>query len=82
MLTWSLQFITNYMDVSTDEPGTWTTEGCSLLPPEDGDDEGVVRCSCNHLTNFAVLVVCNKIAKTPVVTKIDYFLSALEVGPV
>ena len=31
----------------------WTTEGCTTIFGEDG----VVTCNCNHLTNFAVLVV-------------------------
>ena len=31
----------------------WITEGCTTIVGEDG----VVTCSCNHLTNFAVLVV-------------------------
>ena len=31
----------------------WTTEGCTTIVGEDG----VVTCNCNHLTNFAVLVV-------------------------
>ena len=33
----------------------WTTEGCETDLAEV--DEGVVTCNCNHLTNFAVLVV-------------------------
>ena len=31
----------------------WTSEGCATNVSEDG----IVTCSCNHLTNFAVLVV-------------------------
>ena len=34
--------------------GNWTTDGCELT----GIDDNVVTCQCNHLTNFAVLVVC------------------------
>ena len=32
----------------------WTTEGCET---DLGEVDGVVTCNCNHLTNFAVLVV-------------------------
>ena len=31
----------------------WTSEGCVTVVGE----KGIVSCSCNHLTNFAVLVV-------------------------
>ena len=31
----------------------WTPSGCTTIVGEDG----IVTCSCNHLTNFAVLVV-------------------------
>ena len=31
----------------------WTSEGCVTVVGENG----IVSCSCNHLTNFAVLVV-------------------------
>ena len=31
----------------------WTPRGCTTLVGEDG----IVTCICNHLTNFAVLVV-------------------------
>ena len=31
----------------------WITDGCTTLVGEDG----IVTCNCNHLTNFAVLVV-------------------------
>lgn len=31
----------------------WTTSGCSKAIAEDG----IIICHCNHLTNFAVLVV-------------------------
>lgn len=31
----------------------WTTEGCTRTSSQGG----VVTCSCNHLTNFAILVV-------------------------
>ena len=32
----------------------WTTEGCVTTAVSD---DGVVTCECNHLTNFAILVV-------------------------
>lgn len=31
----------------------WTPNGCTTIVGEGG----IVTCSCNHLTNFAVLVV-------------------------
>ena len=31
----------------------WVTSGCTTAVGEDG----VITCTCNHLTNFAVLVV-------------------------
>ena len=31
----------------------WTGKGCTANISEDG----IVTCTCNHLTNFAVLVV-------------------------
>ncbi len=36
--------------------GNWTTSGCKL----ESDNNGVITCSCNHLTNFAVLLVSNR----------------------
>ena len=41
----------------------WTTDGCVTDLAEV--NEGVVTCNCNHLTNFAILVVsilCAQIA--------------------
>jgi len=35
--------------------GNWTDNGCMLTSTDN--DSGVFVCSCNHLTNFAVLVV-------------------------
>ena len=35
----------------------WTTDGCMTDLAEV--NEGLVTCYCNHLTNFAVLVVSN-----------------------
>lgn len=34
----------------------WITEGCTTIIGEDG----IITCECNHLTNFAVLVVMLK----------------------
>ena len=34
--------------------GNWTTEGCNTTLDRES---GVVVCMCNHLTNFATLVV-------------------------
>ena len=35
--------------------GNWSTKGCTLMSV-DNDDE-VIVCRCNHLTNFGILVV-------------------------
>ena len=35
--------------------GDWTTEGCETI----GLVDRVVTCQCDHLTNFAILVVSN-----------------------
>lgn len=40
----------------TDGMGNWTTEGC-VASGGGPDSAGIVTCSCNHLTNFAVQVV-------------------------
>ena len=34
--------------------GGWSTDGCLLASIDN--DTSTVRCECNHLTNFAVLV--------------------------
>ena len=34
----------------------WITVGCTTITGEDG----IITCECNHLTNFAVLVVMLK----------------------
>ena len=31
----------------------WITDGCITIVEEDG----IVTCNCDHLTNFAILVV-------------------------
>ena len=47
----------SYWDLSLDEGfGGWSTEGCSRVVRVE-DDAGKVVCDCNHLTNFAVLLV-------------------------
>ena len=40
--------------------GNWTTEGCNTIVDESGR---LVTCVCNHLTNFAVLVVSENVSK-------------------
>ena len=35
--------------------GGWSTEGCSL----QGIVNDTIICECNHMTNFAALVVSN-----------------------
>ena len=35
--------------------GNWTSTGCTLS--NVNNESGVFTCACNHLTNFAVLVV-------------------------
>ena len=35
----------------------WITNGCITIVGEDG----IITCECNHLTNFAVLVVNNNV---------------------
>ena len=32
----------------------WTTDGCNTSVGQGG----IITCRCNHLTNFAILVVC------------------------
>ena len=43
----------NAIIVDNTTRGNWTPDGCELVE-ENG---GVFTCHCNHLTNFAVLVV-------------------------
>ena len=35
----------------------WNPQGCTKIPSVAVGQEGIVTCRCNHLTNFAVLVV-------------------------
>ena len=37
--------------------GNWSTDGCTT---EEANDLNSIMCHCNHLTNFALLVVINK----------------------
>ena len=45
------------MCVFADGYGDWSMEGCERVDVNDTDDE--VMCRCNHLSNFAVLLVSN-----------------------
>lgn len=45
----------NQLLVLTDHRGNWTETGCNLTALNE--ENGTATCSCNHLTNFAVLVV-------------------------
>ncbi|KAI0236869.1 Adhesion G protein-coupled receptor L3 [Lamellibrachia satsuma] len=43
-----------FWDYSSDEKGgSWSTEGCFAVPT---DDETKAVCTCNHMTNFAILM--------------------------
>lgn len=39
----------------------WTRKGCTT----DMRKDGIIACSCNHLTNFAVLVVIGRCKRDP-----------------
>ena len=41
----------------SDGRGNWSTFGCNLTSVEEEGETGIATCSCNHLTNFAILVV-------------------------
>lgn len=41
------------MCVCIGQRGNWTTRGCKL----ESDNDGIITCSCTHLTNFAVILV-------------------------
>ena len=45
----------NYIVQLPDGQGNWSTDGCTTV--YDRDDTDNVTCLCNHLTNFACLVV-------------------------
>ena len=45
----------------------WTTEGCTTNVSQDG----IVTCSCNHLTNFAILVVSNLLSSGYIYSSYD-----------
>ena len=40
---------------AADNRGNWSVEGCRLA--SENEQTGEVICECDHLTNFAVLVV-------------------------
>ena len=51
-----LQNLTNPRCVFWDEAElTWSSEGCRTVSEESGDT--VTTCQCDHLTNFALLMV-------------------------
>ena len=45
------------MPVIAEGRGNWSESGCSLVEEESNTAVGKYVCECNHLTNFAVLVV-------------------------
>ena len=36
--------------------GNWTEEGCTVT--DINLSEGLITCECDHLTNFAIIMVC------------------------
>ena len=44
-----------YLPLFIPTAGGWSTEGCSL----QGIVNDTIICECNHMTNFAALVVSN-----------------------
>ena len=59
----------------TDGRGNWTSKGCSNQTDGSG---GNVTCSCNHLTNFAVLMVSSAAAlSTQIFTLLENILSVI-----
>ena len=53
----------------SDGQGDWSTDGCNMTEYNQTTD--VVGCECNHLTNFACLVV--KTSATSQCTIFDWF---------
>ena len=44
-----------------EELADWSQDGCVLVSGfTSSDDEESVRCACDHLTNFAVIMVSEK----------------------
>ena len=47
-----------------EEEEDWSQDGCVLVSgitsSDDRSDEEIVRCACDHLTNFAVIMVSEK----------------------
>uniref|UniRef100_A0A669QRB5 Adhesion G protein-coupled receptor G5 n=1 Tax=Phasianus colchicus TaxID=9054 RepID=A0A669QRB5_PHACC len=51
--------------------GTWSTEGC-----ETQHQKGIVRCHCNHLTYFAVLLVESELQSLTYISTVGCSISA------
>ncbi|XP_038628969.1 adhesion G protein-coupled receptor E3 [Tachyglossus aculeatus] len=47
---------------------TWSKQGCEVISA----DENQTRCSCNHLSTFAVLLASTDLKEDPVLTLITY----------
>uniref|UniRef100_K7E7I1 Uncharacterized protein n=1 Tax=Ornithorhynchus anatinus TaxID=9258 RepID=K7E7I1_ORNAN len=47
---------------------TWSKHGCEVISA----DENQTRCSCNHLSTFAVLLATSELKEDPVLTLITY----------
>ncbi|XP_038627704.1 adhesion G protein-coupled receptor E3-like [Tachyglossus aculeatus] len=47
---------------------TWSKQGCEVISA----DENQTKCSCNHLSTFAVLLASTKLKEDPVLTLITY----------
>ena len=45
---------------------TWSTDGCTRKDEgyDDNEDDDVIICSCNHLTNFAILMLTDDVVRT------------------
>lgn len=54
----NLRIVCHIIHSSLDGRGNWTSDGCQLAQINGS----VVTCRCNHLTNFASLVVCTYIS--------------------
>lgn len=53
-----VDFACVFWDFTLDD---WSTAGCS----KGGSSDGVLRCSCNHTTNFAALWVSGSTRRFP-----------------
>ena len=63
-----------YSSVGIVNTSDWISEGCTTI----FHDSGLVNCSCNHLTNFAVLTVGIIICPHMVTVLIDSLLYFVE----